>query len=61
MPRGTLPAQRSHVATAGGALNFFVDDYRFESVQSLPRAAGMPRAAQMWNAYRSAPTGSTTA
>lgn len=63
---------RDHAAVSGGALHFFLDDYRFETVWSsperlLPRvlAVGasltpdfslwrdMPRAAQIWNVYRS--------
>ena len=66
------PRQRDYAAVTGGALHFFLDDYRFETVWSsperlLPRvmAAGasltpdfslwrdMPRAAQVFNTYRS--------
>lgn len=66
------PRQRDHAAVTGGALHFFLDDYRFETVWTSPerllsrvRAVGaaltpdfslwvdMPRAAQIWNVYRS--------
>jgi hypothetical protein len=67
-----MPRHRDYAAISGGALHFFLDDYRFETVWSsperlLPRvmAVGasltpdfslwrdMPRAAQVWNVYRS--------
>lgn len=67
-----VPRQRQHAAETGGALHFFLDDYRFETVWSSPerlldrvKAVGaaltpdfslwtdMPRAAQIWNVYRS--------
>lgn len=63
---------RDYAAISGGAIHFFLDDYRFETAWSsperlLPRvlAVGasltpdfslwrdMPRAAQIWNVYRS--------
>lgn len=63
---------RSYAAMTGGALHFFLDDYRFETAWSaperlLPRVQtvgaaltpdfslwrDMPRAAQIWNIYRS--------
>lgn len=66
------PRQRDYAAISGGALHFFLCDYRFETVWSsperlLPRvlAVGasltpdfslwrdMPKAAQVWNVYRS--------
>lgn len=66
------PRHRDYAAVSGGALHFFADDYRFETVWSsperlLPRvlAVGasltpdfslwrdMPKAAQVWNVYRS--------
>lgn len=66
------PRQRDYAAISGGALHFFLDDYRFETVWAsperlLPRVMsvgaaltpdfslwrGMPRAAQIWNVYRS--------
>lgn len=66
------PRQRHHAADTGGALHFFLDDYRFETCWSAPErllprvlAVGatltpdfslwrdMPRAAQVWNIYRS--------
>ena len=67
-----MPRHRDYAAISGGALHFFLDDYRFETVWSsperlLPRVLavgatltpdfslwrGMPRAAQVWNVYRS--------
>ncbi|AOZ61242.1 hypothetical protein SEA_DARTHPHADER_1 [Mycobacterium phage DarthPhader] len=67
-----MPRHREYAALSGGALHFFLDDYRFESAWSsperlLPRVAAvgasltpdfslwrdMPRAAQVWNVYRS--------
>lgn len=67
-----MPRHRDYAAISGGALHFFLDDYRFETAWSsperlLPRvlAVGasltpdfslwrdMPRAAQVWNVYRS--------
>lgn len=64
--------QRAHAATTGGAIHFYLDDYRFESMWSSPirglarvREVGrvitpdfslwrdMPRAAGIWNVYRS--------
>lgn len=67
-----MPRHRDYAAISRGALHFFLDDYRFETVWSsperlLPRvlAVGasltpdfslwrdMPRAAQVWNVYRS--------
>ncbi|AOE44414.1 hypothetical protein SEA_STROSAHL_1 [Gordonia phage Strosahl] len=67
-----MPRHRDHAAVSGGALHFFLDDYRFETVWSSPerllprvKAVGaaltpdfslwrdMPRAAQVWNIYRS--------
>lgn len=66
------PRQRDYAAIAGGALHFFLDDYRFETAWASPerllprvQAVGasltpdfslwrdMPRAAQVWNTYRS--------
>lgn len=66
------PRQREHAGKTGGALHFFLDDYRFETAWSAPErllprvlAVGasltpdfslwrdMPRAAQVWNTYRS--------
>ncbi|QTF81426.1 hypothetical protein SEA_TARSUSIV_2 [Mycobacterium phage TarsusIV] len=67
-----MPRHREYAAATGGALHFFLDDYRFETVWSSPerllprvQAVGaaltpdfslwkdMPRAAQVWNTYRS--------
>lgn len=67
-----MPRHRDHAAETGGALHFFLDDYRFETAWSsperlLPRATAVgaaltpdfsvwrdiPRAAQIWNTYRS--------
>ncbi|QCG76857.1 hypothetical protein SEA_XIANYUE_1 [Mycobacterium phage XianYue] len=67
-----MPRHREYAAITGGALHFFLDDYRFETVWSSPerlldrvKAVGatltpdfslwreMPRAAQVWNVYRS--------
>ena len=67
-----MPRHRDYAAVSGGALHFFLDDYRFETVWSAPErllprvlAVGaaltpdfslwrdMPRAAQVWNVYRS--------
>jgi len=67
-----MPRHRDHAAVSGGAIHFFLDDYRFETVWSSPErlfprvlAVGasltpdfslwrdMPRAAQIWNVYRS--------
>ncbi|QBP30484.1 hypothetical protein SEA_CHARM_1 [Mycobacterium phage Charm] len=67
-----MPRHRDHAALTGGALHFFLDDYRFETVWSSPerlfdrvKAVGaaltpdfslwtdMPKAAQVWNVYRS--------
>ncbi|AHG23783.1 nuclease [Mycobacterium phage EagleEye] len=67
-----MPRHREYAAISGGALHFFLDDYRFETVWSAPerlfdrvKAVGaaltpdfslwvdMPRAAQVWNVYRS--------
>lgn len=67
-----MPRHREHAASSGGALHFFLDDYRFETAWSAPErllprvlAVGatltpdfslwrdMPRAAQVWNVYRS--------
>jgi hypothetical protein len=67
-----MPRHREYAASTGGALHFFLDDYRFETVWSsperlLPRALAVgaaltpdfsvyrdiPRAAQIWNTYRS--------
>ncbi|QII05898.1 DUF4417 domain-containing protein [Rhodococcoides fascians A25f] len=64
--------QRQHAAETGGAVHFFLDDYRFETVWSSPERSarraiavgcalspdfslwrGMPRAASVWNVYRS--------
>ncbi|AVI04229.1 hypothetical protein SEA_FAYELY_1 [Mycobacterium phage Fayely] len=66
------PRHRDYAAQNGGALHFFLDDYRFETVWSsperlFPRVAAvgaaltpdfslwtdMPRAAQVWNTFRS--------
>lgn len=66
------PRQREYAAQFGGALHFFLDDYRFETAWSSPERLlqrvltvgasltpdfslwrGMPRAAQVWNTYRS--------
>ena len=67
-----MPRHRDYAAVSGGALHFFLDDYRFEAAWSaperlLPRVLavgaaltpdfsiwrGMPKAAQVWNVYRS--------
>ncbi|ALF00870.1 nuclease [Mycobacterium phage Serenity] len=67
-----MPRHREYAAKNGGALHFFLDDYRFETVWSSPErlfprveAVGaaltpdfslwvnMPKAAQVWNVYRS--------
>jgi hypothetical protein len=67
-----MPRHRDYAAISGGALHFFLDDYRFETAWAsperlLPRVTavgaaltpdfslwrGMPRAAQVWNVYRS--------
>lgn len=67
-----MPRHRDYAAVSGGALHFFLDDYRFETAWSAPErllprvlAVGasltpdfslwrdMPRAAQIWNVYRS--------
>lgn len=67
-----MPRHRDYAAISAGALHFFLDDYRFETVWSsperlLPRVTAvgaaltpdfslwrdMPRAAQVWNVYRS--------
>lgn len=67
-----MPRHRDYAAISGGALHYFLDDYRFETAWAsperlLPRvlAVGasltpdfslwrsMPRAAQIWNVYRS--------
>lgn len=64
--------QREYAGFTGGAIHFFLDDYRFETTFSSPErslkrveAVGasltpdfsiwrdMPRAAQIWNTYRS--------
>lgn len=67
-----MPRHRNHAAITGGAIHFFLDDYRFETAWTAPErllprvmAVGaaltpdfslwrdMPRAAQIWNTYRS--------
>ncbi|QGJ88756.1 hypothetical protein SEA_YECEY3_1 [Mycobacterium phage Yecey3] len=67
-----MPRHREYAALSGGALHFFLDDYRFETLWSSPerlfdrvKAVGaaltpdfslwtdMPKAAQVWNVYRS--------
>ncbi|AVP41853.1 hypothetical protein SEA_JSQUARED_1 [Mycobacterium phage Jsquared] len=67
-----MPRHREYAAKNGGALHFFLDDYRFETAWSSPerlldrvKAVGaaltpdfslwtnMPKAAQLWNVYRS--------
>ncbi|QBJ01089.1 hypothetical protein PBI_ARISSANAE_1 [Mycobacterium phage Arissanae] len=67
-----MPRHRDYAAISGGALHFFLDDYRFETLWSSPerlfdrvKAVGaaltpdfslwtdMPKAAQVWNVYRS--------
>jgi hypothetical protein len=67
-----MPRHRDYAAISGGALHFFLDDYRFETAWSAPErllprvlAVGaaltpdfslwrdMPRAAQVYNVYRS--------
>lgn len=67
-----MPRHRAYAAETGGALHFYIDDYRFEAAWSsperlLPRVMAVgaaltpdfsvwrdiPRAAQIWNTYRS--------